>query len=45
MSYSLDNFKTIIPFSDTPVVPHIMAENRDPKIVYCEELDCYVMML
>ena len=45
MSYSLDNFKTIIPFSDPPVVPHIMAENRDPKIVYCEELDCYVMML
>ena len=44
-NYSLDQFKTIIPFSDTPIVPHIIAENRDPKVVFCEELGCYVMMI
>ena len=27
------------------VVPHLEAENRDPKVIFCEELDCYVMAL
>ena len=45
MSYSTDNFKTVIPFRNAPVVPHIMAENRDPAVVFCQELGCYVMLL
>ncbi len=45
MSYSTDNFKTIKRHSDKPIVPHIKARNRDPKVVFCDELDCYIMAL
>lgn len=43
MSYSIDNFETIKQFTDKPIVPHIKAANRDPKVVFCDELDCYIM--
>lgn len=45
MSYSTDNFQTIIPYSMHPVVPHIEDANRDPKVIFCDELDCYIMAL
>ena len=45
MSYSTDNFKTIIPYSEKPIVPTIEGGNRDPKVVFCDELDCYLMAL
>ena len=45
MSYSTDNFKTIKQYTDKPIVPHIKASNRDPKVVFCDELDCYIMAL
>ena len=45
LSYSLDEFKTIQRFSEKPIIPHILAGNRDPKVVFCEELDCYIMAL
>lgn len=45
MSYSTDNLKTINRYMDKPVVPHIKASNRDPKVVFCDELDCYIMVL
>ncbi len=45
MSYSNDGFKTIERYRTEPVVPHIAGRNRDPKVVFCDELDCYVMVL
>jgi len=45
LSYSVDNFKTIHRYSDKPIVPHILDANRDPKVIFCEELDCYIMAL
>lgn len=45
MSYSTDNFETIKQYSEKPVVPHIKGKNRDPKVVFCDELDCYIMAL
>lgn len=45
MSYSTDNFKTIKQYMEKPVIPHIKANNRDPKVVFCEELNCYIMAL
>lgn len=45
ISYSTDGFKTIHHFEGNPVVEHIMGTNRDPKVVFCDELDCYVMIL
>ena len=45
MSYSTENFETIERYTEKPVVPHIKGENRDPKVVFCDELDCYIMAL
>lgn len=45
MSYSVDNFKTIKSYGEKPIVPHIIDENRDPKVIFCEELECYIMAL
>lgn len=43
--YSLDGGMTLQKYEKNPILPHIVAENRDPKIVWCEELSCYVMAL
>lgn len=45
MLVSTDNFKTLTPYGDKPAVPFLGHEERDPKIVFCEELDCYIMAL
>lgn len=45
LSYTTDNFKTVHSYCDAPVVPPISELNRDPKVVYCEEMGCYVMDL
>lgn len=45
MSYSDDGFNTIKHSGNKPVVPHIAADNRDPKVVFCDELNCYIMAL
>ncbi len=45
MSYSTDKFKTIEIYEKKPVVPHITGCNRDPKVVFCDELNCYIMAL
>ena len=44
MSYTDDNFKTI-KHSGKAVVEHIVACNRDPKVIFCDELECYIMAL
>ncbi len=45
VSYSDDGFKTIKRYRVEPVVPNILGQNRDPKVIFCDELDCYVMAL
>ena len=45
VSYSTDNFKTVEHLAANPVVPNIVGSNRDPKVMYCEELGCYIMAL
>ena len=45
ISYSTDNFKTVHSYEGNPIIPYIMARNRDPKVVFCDELDCYIMIL
>lgn len=45
MSYSVDKFKRIIQYSDKPIIPQIIEGNRDTKVVFCEEMDCYIMLL
>lgn len=45
LSYSTDGFQTIEKYSDDPVIPHIEDENRDPKVIFCDEIDCYILAL
>lgn len=45
MSYSADDFKTIHHYEGNPIIPFIDDRNRDPKVVFCDELDCYIMLL
>ncbi len=45
LAYSCDNLKTIHKYSKTPVLPFIVKENRDPKVVFVDELGTYVMAL
>ena len=44
LAYSLDNGKTLIKHPDC-ILEHIVACNRDPKVVFVPEMSCYVMIL
>ncbi len=45
LAYSTDNGKTFIKHPGNPVVPTIVNGNRDPKVVWDEEIQRYVMAL
>lgn len=45
LSYSTDGFETIEKYGNNPIIPHIEDANRDPKVVFCDELNCYIMAL
>lgn len=45
MAYSTDGGATFTKYQNNPVVGHMEAENRDPKVVYVDELSAYVMAL
>ncbi|MCI8360223.1 MAG: glycoside hydrolase family 32 protein [Clostridiales bacterium] len=45
LAYSADGGRTFQKYPGNPVVGHIEAENRDPKVVYVPELSAYVMAL
>ena len=44
LAYSLDGGKSYIKYPST-AVDALSGENRDPKVVWCEELSCYLMVL
>lgn len=45
ISYSTDGFETITEYEGNPTVPYIEHGSRDPKVVFCDELGCYIMAL
>ena len=45
LAYSNDGGLTFTKYSKNPLVGHIAAENRDPKVIWCDPLSCYVMAL
>lgn len=45
LAYSKDGFKTITKYEGNPILPNIEKLNRDPKVVYCEEWNAYLMAL
>lgn len=44
-AYSTDGGVTFKKYEKNPVVGHIYAENRDPKVIWCDEKNCFVMAL
>ena len=45
MAYSTNGFKTITKYDKNPLIRNIIRANRDPKVVFCEEINAYVMAL
>ena len=45
MAYSIDGGKTFTKYANNPVIEHIEGGNRDPKVVWCEEMGCYLLAL
>lgn len=45
MAYSTDGGKTFQKYAGNPVIEHIEGGNRDPKVVWCEEMGCYLLAL
>ncbi len=45
LAYSNDGGKTFQKYEKNPILPWIVHENRDPKVVWAEELGCYLMGL
>lgn len=45
LAYSTDGGKTLVKYEGNPVIPHIVGANRDPKVIWCAELDKYVCAL
>ncbi|HBJ18783.1 MAG TPA: hypothetical protein DDY70_03435 [Clostridiales bacterium] len=45
LAYSTDGGATFRKYAHNPLIPHIAANNRDPKVIYCEEMGRYVMGL
>ena len=43
--YSTDDGKTVQPYEENPIIPHIEAANRDPKVIWCEEIRAYLLVL
>jgi len=45
MAYSTDGGKTFVKHAGNPIIDHIIGGNRDPKVIFCPELNEYVMAL
>ena len=43
IAYSTDKGKTFKRYHKNPIIPFVTFWNRDPKVIKCEELDCYIM--
>lgn len=44
MAYTTDG-ETFVKYDGNPVVPHIAGANRDPKVIWCSEMERWVMAL
>lgn len=45
LAYSTDGGYSFRKYDKNPIVPHIEGENRDPKVIFCDEINKYVMAL
>lgn len=45
IAYSNDGGATFTKYAGNPIIPHIEGGNRDPKVVYADEIGKYVMAI
>jgi fructan beta-fructosidase len=45
MAYSNDKGRTWVKYEHNPVLPHVIGENRDPKVAWCESARIWVMAI
>lgn len=45
LAYSTDGGVTFTKYDKNPILPHIIGENRDPKVQWCDELGKYTLSL
>ncbi len=45
MAWSSDGGRTFRKYAQNPVLGHVEAQNRDPKVIRCEELSCWLMAI
>lgn len=45
LAYSNDGGRTFKKYEQNPVIPFVESYNRDPKVVWVEEIDAYVLVL
>ena len=45
MAYSTDGGNTFKKYAGNPILPNIISDNRDPKVIWCDETDCYILAL
>lgn len=45
LAYSTDGGRTFERYAGNPLLPNIVKNNRDPKVVWCPPLESYVMAL
>ncbi len=45
LAYSIDGGMTLCKYDGNPVIDHIIGGNRDPKVVWCEEKNCFILAL
>lgn len=45
LAYSTDCGKTFTKYAKNPIIPHITAANRDPKVIWSDEVGRYILSL
>ena len=45
LAYSNDNGITFHKYENNPIIGHIEGANRDPKVIFCDELGTYLLAL
>ena len=45
LAYSTDGGQTFKKYEKNPIVPHIKSDNRDSKVIWCDDMERYVMAL